>query len=236
MKIFVSWSGEPSRSLAKGFSKWLRMVVQQADPWMSDEGIQSGTRWNDAIARSLRDTNFGILCVTRRNQSAPWLLFEAGALAKGLDGSHVVPMCIDLVPSDLDPGPLTSFQARSFGEADVRRLVHEINEVAGGSLPNEQLDQVFDALWPKLEAQVREAREAADAAPEQPRRTTEDMLAEIVNRVREIQRTAPDQHDIARLEESAVILDRLFDRIPRLMDAAEALNYAANNLATSKML
>jgi hypothetical protein len=49
---------------------------------MSDEDIDSGARWNDSIAKSLDDTHFGIVCATRENQHAPWLIFEAGALAK----------------------------------------------------------------------------------------------------------------------------------------------------------
>jgi hypothetical protein len=48
---------------------------------MSDAEITSGARWNDAIAKSLSETNFGIICVTRANQDAGWLLVEAGALA-----------------------------------------------------------------------------------------------------------------------------------------------------------
>ena len=63
---------------------------------MSDDEIRSGARWSDVLAKSLDETNYGIICVTRENQHAPWLVFEAGALAKRLDSGRVVPLCIDL--------------------------------------------------------------------------------------------------------------------------------------------
>ena len=44
----------------------------------------SGARWNDQVAVELERTNFGIICLTKANQERPWVLFEAGALAKGL--------------------------------------------------------------------------------------------------------------------------------------------------------
>jgi hypothetical protein len=48
---------------------------------MSAEEIGSGVRWNAELASALDATNFGIVCVTKSNLTAPWLLFESGALA-----------------------------------------------------------------------------------------------------------------------------------------------------------
>jgi hypothetical protein len=91
------------------------MVVQHVEPWMSEEDIPTGTRWNDQVATELERTNFGIICLTRANQERPWLLFEAGALAKSVKVSRVVPLCIDLLPADIT-GPLATFQAISMNE------------------------------------------------------------------------------------------------------------------------
>jgi TIR domain len=96
VKGFISWSGEPSRSIARALDGWLESVVQHVDAWMSDADIGSGQRWNEAISKSLDETDFGIVCVTRANQHAPWLIFEAGALAKSVNEGRVVPLCIDL--------------------------------------------------------------------------------------------------------------------------------------------
>jgi hypothetical protein len=68
MRVFIGWSEEPSRSIAKVLHDWLQGVVQRAEPWMSDNNIDGGSRWNDRIAKALEETDFCIVCVTRENQ------------------------------------------------------------------------------------------------------------------------------------------------------------------------
>ncbi|MEU1750315.1 toll/interleukin-1 receptor domain-containing protein [Micromonospora arida] len=187
MKIFISWSGEPSRQVARALRDWLSVVAQHVELWMSEEEIQSGTRWNDSIASSLDVTNFGIVCVTRANQSAPWLMFEAGALAKRLEQARVVPLCIDLEPSDIT-SPLHAFQGRKLDRAGMRRLVNELSDLAENPRPRESIDTLFDAMWPRLEAAVAEATATITAPSGEPNRSAESMLAELVTRVRNIER------------------------------------------------
>lgn len=125
VKVFISWSGEPSRSIAKALRDWIPTVVQHIQPWMSDEEIKSGSRWNDEVGAALDETNFGVVCVTASNQHEPWLMFEAGALAKRLEVARVVPLCLDLAPADVT-GPLSSFQGRCLDEDGMKRLVQEM--------------------------------------------------------------------------------------------------------------
>jgi hypothetical protein len=37
MKVFISWSGEPSRTIASALNDWLEGVLPQVEPWMSDD-------------------------------------------------------------------------------------------------------------------------------------------------------------------------------------------------------
>jgi TIR domain len=127
------------------------MIVQHVQPWMSEEDIPGGARWNDQVAAELERTDFGIICLTRATQERPWLLFESGALAKRLKVARVVPLCIDLLPSDLS-GPLATFQARSLTEDGMRRLVHDVSAVRKRPAPLGQVDELFDAMWPRLES------------------------------------------------------------------------------------
>jgi hypothetical protein len=187
VKVFISWSGEPSRTIARALSGWLESVIHHVDTWMSDEEIGSGQRWNDAIAKSLDETNFGIVCVTRDNQHAPWLIFEAGALAKSVKVARVVPLYVDLVSSDVT-GPLAGFQGRSLDEAGMRRLVHDLSGASEKPMSRERLDEIFDAMWPILEVAVARASEHAPTN-QAPRRSSEDMLAEVVQRLRRVERT-----------------------------------------------
>lgn len=71
MRVFISWSGEPSRSIARVLDRWIESVVQHVDAWVSADDVRSGARWTEAVAKSLEATNFGIVCVTRANQLAP---------------------------------------------------------------------------------------------------------------------------------------------------------------------
>jgi hypothetical protein len=88
------------------------MIVQHVQPFMSAHDIESGTRWNDQLAVELERSDFGIICLTWSNRDSPWLVFEAGALAKQFKVARVVPLCIDLFPSEVE-GPLAAFQGVS---------------------------------------------------------------------------------------------------------------------------
>ena len=105
MKVFLSWSGKKSQYVAKSFRDWLPYLLNNSEPWMSELDIQAGTRWNEQIASELEKSKLGILFVTTSNTREPWLLFEAGALAKTIAGTHLCPYLINLQPSQLPDGP-----------------------------------------------------------------------------------------------------------------------------------
>ena len=57
MKVFISWSGERSESLAKALRKWFPLVLHYVDPWLSQSDIQAGERWSIEIAKLAREHN-----------------------------------------------------------------------------------------------------------------------------------------------------------------------------------
>jgi len=189
VKVFISWSGEPSQSIACALHGWLPLVVQHVEPWMSNEEIESGMRWNDEIAEALDRTDFGIVCVTASNQHKPWLMFEAGALAKRLQIGRVVPLCIDLAPAEVT-GPLAAFQGRRLDKSGMGKLVQDIMTAGQKSFPSESLAELFDAMWKKLELKVDETRRRIPS-PQTPQRTAQEMLEELVERVRRLDRGYP---------------------------------------------
>lgn len=81
-RVFLSWSGDASHSVAKRLSQWIEDMLHVVDPWVSSGGLQKGSMWFDELQRILGETRIGILCVTAENVKSPWLLFEAGALSK----------------------------------------------------------------------------------------------------------------------------------------------------------
>lgn len=195
MLVFISWSGERSRYVAEHLRSWLKDVIQTIEPWVSSEDIRQGARWNVDVARKLEDANFGILCLTRDNLDQPWLVFEAGALAKTLDQSHVCPYLIDLKPTEIK-GPLVQFQGTTATEDGTRRLVHSINKALGeNALPDEKIDRACRRWWPDLETALENIPRPRSTLPDP--RSERELMEELLARVRRID---------ARGEDSAAIL------------------------------
>src|ERR1043165_153842 len=102
MKIFISWSGNRSRAVAETLRDWIKCVLQATRPWISTRDIDRGSLWFSEINDQLKDTSVGIICLTQENKNRPWILFEAGALAKGLSSNRVCTLLIDLKSADLE--------------------------------------------------------------------------------------------------------------------------------------
>lgn len=126
MAIFLSWSGQLSHRAATVLKDWLGTVLPTISVFLSSEGIRSGERWHDKLSRALQDCSFGILLVTRDNQSSPWLVYEAGALSKVIDTGRVVPFLLNLRPAELR-SPLSHFQAVEPNREQVSRLLVDCN-------------------------------------------------------------------------------------------------------------
>jgi hypothetical protein len=111
MKLFISWSGKRSQSMAVALRDWFPLVLHYVVPWVSETDIGAGERWALEVAKELEQSNFGIICLTKENIGSPWVLFEAGSLAKSLQDSTVVPLLLDLDFTEIS-GPLAQFQAK----------------------------------------------------------------------------------------------------------------------------
>src|SRR5215472_11538137 len=181
MKIFLSWSGERSQSLAQELREWLPMVLHYVEPWLSKSDIGAGDRWALEIAKELEATKFGVICITRENIASSWILFEAGALTKSMQEGHVVPLLLDIEFKDI-AGPLSQFQAKKVDKAGVYDLVKSINRIADPKLTDARLDKQFEALWAELEAKVIDI--ASSEATEKHDRPQTEVLEELVTSVR----------------------------------------------------
>jgi hypothetical protein len=118
-------------------------------------------------------------------------MFESGTLAKSLDDARLVPLCIDLRPSDIT-GPLAAFQARGLQESDIKRLVQDLNGAVEKPMAIDRVDRSFGRVWPELASEIAKAfsRVNVDLAElhGEPERQEKDMLAELVDAVRRIER------------------------------------------------
>ena len=188
MKVFLSWSGEQSKAAAHAVREWLPLVLNAIHPWMSAADIEAGARWNRKISSELEETRIGILFVTATNIDAPWLLFEAGALAKTLDDSFVCPYLLGVKPSDLPSSPIAQFQAKVASFEGTWDLVRMLNDsLDGDGLSDGHLEKAFEMWWPQLESRLS-AIPADSTSAEQPRQLT-DVAEDTLDAVRRIERS-----------------------------------------------
>jgi hypothetical protein len=181
MKVFISWSGERSQALAQALRDWLPMVLHYAEPWLSHSDIEAGDRWANVVAKELETTKFGVICITRENIASPWILFEAGALAKSMQEGRVIPLLLDIEFKDI-AGPLAQFQAKKVEKAGLNDVVTSINSFSEAKLTEARLALQFDTLWPALETKVNEIPKTP--APAKQNRPQHEILEELVSSVR----------------------------------------------------
>ena len=118
MKIFVSWSGPRSAAVAEALKEYMPVINNAFEPWLSSDDIPKGSRSTAEIADALAAAKAGIICLTPHNLTAPWILFEAGGLAKTVEKPLACTLLIDLEPSDVSkPLPSTT----STQEVEIQR-------------------------------------------------------------------------------------------------------------------
>ncbi|EOY5729804.1 toll-Interleukin receptor [Enterobacter bugandensis] len=184
MKVFISWSGQRSKVVAEIFSDWLKCVIQASQPWISTRDIDRGAIWFSEINDKLKDVSVGVVFLTQENKNKPWILFETGALAKGLTTNRVCTFLIDLKPEDLQD-PLAQFNHTAPNENSVWELTRTINTcLVEKALDERILKQVFNTYWPQFEQSFETALN--DFPPDEviPPRSEQDILSEILNNTR----------------------------------------------------
>lgn len=184
MKIFISWSGERSGRIAELLNEWLKCVIQAADPWLSTKDIEKGSLWFNEISSTLSNTQNGIVCLTKSNMDKPWILFEAGALAKGLSSNRVFTFLIDIEPNEIRD-PLAQFNHTLPTNASLFQLVRSVNNALGEqSLKESILSKVFDTYWPQFESKFKKIIAETPEEDIKIQISKEDILNEILYTIR----------------------------------------------------
>lgn len=188
MKVFLSWSGARSKAVAELLDDWLRCVLQAVDPWISARDIDRGALWFSEINDQLKEVTAGIVCLTRENKDRPWILFEAGALARGLSSQRVMTFLIDLKPTDIRD-PLAQFNHTLPDFDGLRGLVSAINLRLGERAISERIiEKVFNTYWPQFEAGFAEILSTTQDPAPAPARSEVDKLDELLEHVRRMER------------------------------------------------
>ena len=223
MKIFISWSGERSHSLAHALHDWLPGVINAAEPWLSSNDIEPGSRWSADIFQNLENTEFGIVCLTQENLENPWIHFEAGALSKRVINARIVPLLLDVEAVDIQ-GPLAQFQAVFADKNGIKTLLLAINKAIKDlgeiSLTERKLDEAFELWWPTLENVI--VTLPPENGKTQRKRTDSEILSELLILTRSLTReqtkfrySGPLLKDVLDTSLVNTILNVLYERTAR---------------------
>lgn len=173
MNVFISWSGERSRLAAEAFRHYLpRILARNSSEFYISTEIRKGEDWEKNLHEGLQAADFGILCVTRGNYAAPWMIYEAGYLSHKAE--KVAPFLLDIHPSELE-GPLARFQSTVFDKEDLQKLVLSMNLLESTPLREKYLLDNFAGVYSAWEERLKEAVASRDSAEDVARQTLADV-------------------------------------------------------------
>lgn len=250
MKVFISWSGEKSKAVGVLLDQWLQCVIQAIDPWISTKYIDRGALWFTEITSQLTDTSIGIICLTKENVNKPWILFEAGALAKGLNSNRVCTLLVDLEPSDIKD-PLAQFNHTLPNKEGVYNLVVTLNAYLGEKrLKENVLNQVFETYWPEFELQFKQILSEAPEEVQEEARTDDDILRELLTLTRNLDKRIRNlefdnknkksklKSETIRISPKTYIIQSLKNRVPEkiILDTLTTKYEMDENLAMDLLI
>ena len=130
MNVFLAWSNHDSKKAAEALRKWLPQILPAVHPFVSTQDIKKGSDWSAKLQEKLSGADYGLLCVVRSNQIAPWMLFEAGALSisTARNGEARVTPILFLMGSQSLGSPLSHLQKTRFCKEDMWKLIQDMNE------------------------------------------------------------------------------------------------------------
>lgn len=212
MRVFISWSGERSHNVAIALKSFIGDIIQSVTPFVSDEDIISGERWNTRLQEELQENQYGILSITHDNKESPWLLFEAGALSNSPHKIPVVPFLFDIKPSELTGSPLLQFQASIYyNKTNVKKLINDINDACGDNkLDSNRLERAFDRCYDEFESALKKITPETDKPQNAESDKTRVILEELLDLTRGNQRFLNNDISNYKMTER---LENLIDRL-----------------------
>ena len=177
MALFIGWSKKTSKKIAEALCDYIAKVNPYIVPFVSSVNIAPGKIWRDRLSGILRESHYGILCMTKENLQAPWLHYEAGVLSMATslnnpDGEpRIAPLLFGVESASLS-NPLSYYQSAPLTKDKFLDLMREANEICiklyGKELltlgSNARMEQAFlfpdelnkrvDEYYPELQEEI----------------------------------------------------------------------------------
>lgn len=185
MRLFLSWSEKKSGDVAARFATFIRCAIQSIEPWISSRDIDNGTVWFGEISSQLSSCSSGVIFITKNNQNNPWLLFESGALYKGLSENRIFTYLVDMPVSDIELGsPFTQINHTTHNRESVLKLIESINKTLGDDLKSvDVIREIFDALWVKYDEDIKTILNSEVDTNDKEKNSEENILNNILENV-----------------------------------------------------
>lgn len=181
MKVFISWSGDRSKLVARAWAKFLPDILQNVQVFFSEEDIDAGEVWGNRLDTELADTHHGILCLTHENKTAPWVLYEGGCLSKHVGKARVYCYLHELGISDVGY-PLARFNLILGDKAGALKIVSSVNTaLEKQGVSPERLRRTFEKFYPDFESELSNVPKTETPPPD---RSEKDLLQEVLTLVR----------------------------------------------------
>ena len=160
MKLFISWSGDRSKNIAKIMKEWIESIFPSGIKiWLStqSESIRPGALLTPQIIEGLRTSEIGIFCFTTDNTNSLWMMFEAGAICKqdtsNVEGIYTI--LFEGTVEDLERTPLKSFYHTLFERESMYSLLKDVNNKMGQAAIDAQLlkrnsENIWSIYYPKI--------------------------------------------------------------------------------------
>jgi hypothetical protein len=168
MKIFISWSGKPSKYIALAIREFIDSVfTQNINTFLSTEDIKLGQEGYGTIQTALAECDKGIFCFMKNNINSVWMTYEAGAISMqsscakkttDVNNCPILPIMFEKIDdAKFSRHPLQYIQRQSFSRETMYHLVVELNTKGKFSFSSKVLEKQFNFAWPELENCVKNA-------------------------------------------------------------------------------
>ncbi|MCR9270241.1 MAG: toll/interleukin-1 receptor domain-containing protein [Hyphomonadaceae bacterium] len=179
MSVFISWSGEKSREVARAFHVLLRFSLSTERVNLSEEFIRQGKVWFDELTKAIADSTFCVVIATPDSFKSPWVQFEAGAIWRTSQENSVSALLVHLNVDDIRETPLSSFQNTQCDANNVLSLVKKIKQALSIDVGDDVIERNFVGAWREFEQIVTKIDfgEAGESVSSEPRDAS-DLIEE----------------------------------------------------------
>ncbi len=220
--VFLSWSKNLAKEIAVKFRDDLEFIFgSRVTIFFSPDDIKSGQKAFNEINRQLNVTNYGVFIITEENKSAPWIFYEAGAIAKDEKRCRVMVMLAGVGNDALQDTPLQQYQNCRLCEEGYKKIFMDIYELCS---VRDKESTVLERISARWKENCREYEELMGTYVQTPENTVQEKntyvyisgkLNDLQNLIRESKYAA----DFDKLIENQNELLRLVQELKRTLDS-----------------